>query len=607
MSSLSVALAGNPNCGKTTLLNALTGANLRVGNWPGVTVERKQARLRFEGCEIVLNDLPGIYSMRAYAVEERVSRDFLLQGAYDITLCVLDAAALSRSLYLALEIKRLGRPVVAAINQADELKRRGGHVDPAALSRALDMPVVLISARTGEGLNALLRLLAACAGRPRAPITRAETPGDYAAFTRAVCQSYAFIDRALESGRYRAAREAWAQPRADRVLLGRLSAYPAFFAILGAMFYLTFGPPGSALSAWCDRAVGCFARLAAHALSALNTPWQMRSLVLDGAIAGVGGVIGFLPQILILFALMALLEESGYMARAAFLADRALRALGISGRAFIPLVMGLGCTTTAVVCARGVDDERDRRMTILLLPNMSCGAKLPVYALFAGAFWPANGGWVIALIYLSGVCALALAGRLLGGTLLKGGQTPFLMELPPYRMPQLRALGRRVAARARDFLLRAGTLIFLMSVAVWFLQSFTPALTWARYGGESIFARLGAWITPVMAPAGLDGWEKCAALISGLVAKEAVVSTLQVLCRAGSPDALPTALGQYFTPASAAAFLAFTLLYTPCIAALSAMRRELGSLKLTLFAAAWQLAGAYGAAVVVYHACALFG
>ncbi len=594
-----IALIGNPNCGKTTLLNALTGANLRVGNWPGVTVERKQAVLMLDDQPVMLNDLPGVYSLVAYSVEEKLAVAYLCSDEPDLILNIVDATNLPRNLYLTLMLRELGLPVVVGLNLMDALETGGGSIDAGRLSQALGVPVVPLSATRREGFDRLKSVLSAAI--PSLPKNR---PGSVEQFSAdLVAARYRRIGRILAEARHVPIQTPARPP--DRLALHPVFAYPLFFALIAALFLLTFGPVGSLLTRAMEALVALCAVSLRRVLDGLSVaPW-LRSLLLDGALAGVGGVVCFLPQILLLFLGLTALEDSGYMARAALLFDAPLRALGLSGRAFIPLLMGFGCTTTAAVAARSVDDERDKRMTILLLPFMSCGAKLPVYALFGGAFFAGRQGLVVLLLYLLGMLMLALVGGLLQRTLVKPANTPFVLELPPYRRPQWSSVIKRLRLRAQDFAVRAGTLIFLMSMVIWGLQSVTPDMRWAQTAEASIFGRLGARMAPAFAPLGFADWRKCVALLSGLVAKEAVVSTLVVLYRAPDAHALVSLLPLHFSAASAAAFLVFTLLYPPCLSALGSMRRELGSRRLLWLSILIQISAAYIAALIVYQSGAL--
>ena len=382
-------------------------------------------------------------------------------------------------------------------------------------------------------------------------------------------------------------------------------AFPIFFAVLALMFALTFGWPGTALSDLVEQGIGLLSEGVSAFLA--SAPAWIRALLVDGVLAGVGGVLVFLPQILIIFLFMSILEDSGYMSRAAFITDRLLRRFGLSGRSFIPMLMGFGCTTTAVIAARGVENERDRRMTILLTPFMSCGAKLPVYGLITAAIFPGNSALVVLSLYLLGILLMVVAGLILRRTTFREGETPFVMELPAYRVPSVKNVARRLWDRARDFIVRAGTIIFAMSVVVWFLQSFSPSLRMVTDPAQSMFGRLGAFIAPIFAPLGFGEWQKSVSLLSGLVAKEAVVSTMQVLYAAGSTAQLGALLVTKFTPLSAYAYLVFILLYTPCVSAVAAIRRETGSWKYTLLSVLMQLGVAYVMALLVFQIGSLLG
>lgn len=624
-----VCLAGNPNCGKTTLFNALTGANQYVGNWPGVTVERKEARLRLNGDEIRVVDLPGVYSLSPYSIEEKITRDYIESGAADVVIDIADATNLERNLYLTLQLLERGRRVVVALNMMDELQKRGIRPDAAALSRALGAPVVPISAKRNQGIDALMAEVARTAREKSAPSGRdvfskyggavfhaaaracggdwsqaVELEGDdFIALAKA---RYDRIEAALaEAGFPRGAYQRTISDAADTVLMNRALAYPLFLGFMGLMFAATFGAPGEGLRLLMEKVIGLAGR-GAGLLLAPAPPWA-RSLAVDGVLAGVGGVLSFLPQILLLFFFMSVMEDSGYMARAAFMTDRPLRKLGLSGRSFIPMLMGFGCTTTAVIAARGVENERDRRMTIMLTPYMSCGAKLPVYALFAAALFPGAKAGLVLGLYGLGIVAMALSGAAMRRLWFRAGETPFVMELPEYRMPTVKSVLRRLSDRARDFMARAGTVIFAMSILIWFLRAFTPGLSPTDEIGASMLGALGARISPAFLPLGFGDAAKCVALVAGIVAKEAIVSTMQVVYAVADPGALAAALGGHFTRASAISYLVFILLYTPCVSALAAMRRELGSARWFLRALFSQLAVAWAFAFMAYRLALLFG
>lgn len=510
-----LALAGNPNCGKTTLFNALTGANARTGNFPGVTVTRSESVCRARP-EITLVDLPGVYALRPYSDEERVTRSYLLGGAADAVISIADATCPARSLYLTLQLLELGVPVVLALNVMDALRAGGGSVDTAGLARALGIPVVPVSAALGEGLDALLDAAVQAAHGP--------PPDPW---------------RALVSGPVQT----------------------------------------------CVRTI---ARLLAPAAHAAGLP---------PVFAGVGSVAAFLPVILALFFFLSLLEDTGYLARVAFVMDRPLRRLGLSGQSAVPLLLGFGCSVPGVLAARTLPTRRDRALTIVLTPCMSCSAKAPVYAAFAAAFFPGRSAVVFLALYALGILAAAVAARLLGRTALRGEAASFVMELPDYRWPNARSVLRRMWVRTREFLTRAFTVILAASVGVWVLRTFTPTWRVAANAGESLLAVVGQALAPVFAPLGFGDWRAATALVTGLLAKETVLSTLGVLLGGDLTAALPGV----FSPAAAASYLVFTALYAPCVAAQAAMRQELGSRLGTLAAAAGSCAAAWCAAAVVYR------
>lgn len=526
-----LALAGNPNCGKTTLFNALTGANARTGNFPGVTVTRSESVCRARP-EITLVDLPGVYALRPYSDEERVTRSYLLGGAADAVISIADATCPARSLYLTLQLLELGVPVVLALNVMDALRAGGGSVDTAGLARALGIPVVPVSAALGEGLDALLDAAVQAAHGPPPDPWRALVSGPVQTCVRTIARLLA----------------------------------PAADAADGALTALDAGP-------------------------------LLHSLVREGVFAGVGSVAAFLPVILALFFFLSLLEDTGYLARVAFVMDRPLRRLGLSGQSAVPLLLGFGCSVPGVLAARTLPTRRDRALTIVLTPCMSCSAKAPVYAAFAAAFFPGRSAVVFLALYALGILAAAVAARLLGRTALRGEAASFVMELPDYRWPNARSVLRRMWVRTREFLTRAFTVILAASVGVWVLRTFTPTWRVAANAGESLLAVVGQALAPVFAPLGFGDWRAATALVTGLLAKETVLSTLGVLLGGDLTAALPGV----FSPAAAASYLVFTALYAPCVAAQAAMRQELGSRLGTLAAAAGSCAAAWCAAAVVYR------
>ena len=601
-----LALAGNPNCGKTTLFNALTGANARTGNFPGVTVTRSAGVCRARP-DITLVDLPGVYALRPYSDEERVTRGYLLGGAADAVISIADATCPARSLYLTLQLLELGVPVVLALNVMDALRAGGGSVDTAGLTRALGIPVVPVSAALGEGLDALLD--AATQWLDDGSTLRAPAAAEQAA-ARMVRESGMPRDEALPTARFaqvdrlarfftlpRALPGSRRSVRIDRVLTGRYTAYPAMAGLLGGVFYLTFHVIGPCLSRLLARGIAWLADAADGALTALDAGPLLHGLVREGVFAGVGSVAAFLPVILALFFFLSLLEDTGYLARVAFVMDRPLRRLGLSGQSAVPLLLGFGCSVPGVLAARTLPTRRDRALTIVLTPCMSCSAKAPVYAAFAAAFFPGRSAVVFLALYALGILAAAGAAKLLGRTVLRGEAASFVLELPDYRWPDARSVLRRMWVRTKEFLTRAFTVILAASVGVWVLRTFTPTWRVATNAGESLLAVAGQALAPVFAPLGFGDWRAATALMTGLLAKETVLSTLGVLLGGDLTAALPGV----FSPAAAASFLVFTALYAPCVAAQAAMRQELGSRLGALAAAIGACAAAWCAAAVVYR------
>ena len=669
-----VALVGNPNCGKTTLFNALTGSNQYVGNWPGVTVEKKEGEARLGDAAFTVVDLPGIYSLSPYSMEELVARKFIIEERPDAIIDIVDATNLERNLYLTMQLLELERPVVLAVNFMDEVEKKGDVIDCGRLAASLGVPVVPISARDNMNID----LLVEEAHRQMHTGLTVEPDDLYDDFTHAVHHRISEIihDRAYEKGvpahwasikllsgdeevardldldqatldqidgiareyeaasplgdretlladsRYRFVErvvrsavkkkdhggERTVTERIDAVATHRIWAIPVFLGMMLAVFLVTFSGPGAWMSdgiAWLVEEVLCPG--AAGWLEAVRAPGWLSGLLVDGLISGVGGVLTFLPMIALLFLFLSMLEDSGYMARAAFVMDRTLRHFGLSGKAFIPMLMGFGCTVPAVMGARTMENDKDRRMTILLVPFMSCGARLPIYGLMTAAFFPRYAGLVVFGLYLLGPVMAIISGLILKRSVFQGEPAPFLLELPPYRMPTLQNIWLHVWERVRDFLTRAGTVIAAMSVAVWFLQSFGPDLRMVEDTADSILALVGGVVAPVFAPMGFGAWQAAVALLTGLIAKEAVVSSMSLFYGFSLTDyaAAGAAMAATFTPASALAFLAFCALYTPCVAAIATIRREMNSLSWTALALVWQLGVAWLAAFAVYQVAAL--
>lgn len=561
-----IALAGNPNCGKTTLFNRLTGSRQHAANWPGVTVDVHTGTLhaRYQQRALVA-DLPGTYSLHPQSGEESIARRFLMQSRPSVLIHVADATALERSLRLTRQLMALGIPMALALNMMDEARKQGVAIELSTLEKRLGMPVVPICARTGEGLSLLLQRAAQA---PVPPFPRFD-PSQLAA---SCC-------------RWPEHPHASVTERIDRILMHPLGSLPLFATMLLAIFFVAFGPVGAwltdAFSAWMDR---CAHWLFAH-LPNWASQTMFGSLLKDGVWQGVGSVLRFLPSLMLLFFLLSLLEDSGYLSRAAFLMDRPLRSLGLSGRSLIPLMLGFGCTVPAVLNARTLSTRNDRILTILLLPFISCGAKLPVYTLFAQAFFPGHTLAVVCALYLAGILLSLPASWCFRRLLRQSAPASLMLELPPYRLPTLLSALRLMAGKAGDFLSRAFGLVLWSTIIVWFLQRFTPRFVPAQRFDQSLLGILSSAFAPLLAPAGFGTPQAAAALFSGLLAKENIVSTLAILCP-GSLQALFPSAG------SAVSFLLFVLLYAPCAAALVIIRREIGS-RWMLACAAWQTAFAW--------------
>lgn len=655
---------GNPNSGKTTLFNKLTGSNQHVGNWPGVTVDRKTGQIHHAGKVVDVVDLPGIYSLSPYTQEEIIAREFVLSDGLDGILNIVDAANIERNLYLTMQLIALGLPMVIALNFIDDCRAQGIQIDCEAMSDLLGVRVIPISARRGENMDTLLDAVTSGAMRPPAhqpdylhgvgaairrvsgllgnlPLRRASLPfyaaklleGDshvyesvalpdvvrheisHVALSLSSHQNstdnqmimadaiYDFIESVVRASYVRPKNPPLTiTERIDRVVMNKWLALPIFILIMCVMFLTTFGPVGSFLMNGLDSLIQ--GRLSPAVESALigagASDWAI-GLVCDGIIGGVGGVISFLPQIVILFFFLSILEDTGYLARIAFIMDTLLRKIGLSGKSFVPMLMGFGCTTPAVMAARTMENEDDRRMTIMLTPFMSCGAKLPVYALFAGAFFPDHAGLVTISLYVLGIVMAIIAGFLLKKTIFRGVSSGFVLELPTYRLPTFKGTVRNMWTRAKDFVTKAGTIIFLMSVLIWLLQNFTPGLAVAESSADSMLGLFGQWIAPVFIPLGFGFWQAAVSLLAGLVAKEAVVSTLSVLYGAGGDSAvLATLLAGAFSPLTAYCFLVFTLLYMPCMSAFATIKREMGGWRWAFGSAAFQICLAWLTAFIIH-------
>lgn len=669
---LHFALAGNQNCGKTTLFNQLTGSNQHVGNFPGVTVDRKDGTIRNHP-EASVTDLPGIYSLSPYTGEEIVSRQFILDENPDAIIDIIDATNIERNLYLTLQLMELDRPMVIALNMMDEVTANGGAVDVNLLESLLGVPVVPISAARNEGIGelvdhalhvarfrerpgrldfcapdgsdggALHRCIHGIANLIEDHAVTAHIPVRFAAtklvegdelVTEALhldrneldaiehiitqMEGEAGTDRlsALADMRFsfigdvcgrcvvkpHESREHVRSVKIDRILTGRYTAIPAFLVIMGLVFWLTFGVIGAALQGLMEDGVAAVIASADAGLKAFGTNDVVRSLAVDGVLTGVGSVLTFLPIIVVLFLFLSILEDSGYMARVAFVMDKVLRRFGLSGRSFVPMLVGFGCTVPAIMSTRTLPSEHDRKMTVMLTPFMSCSAKLPVYGLLCGAFFPQATVPAMVSLYLIGIAVGCIAALVLNRTAFKGDPVPFIMELPNYRLPSVKTTVMLAWDKAKDFITKAFTIIFAATVVIWFLQTFDIRFNVVADQSQSLLASLGSIIAPVLAPLGFGDWRASTALVTGLIAKESVISTLTVLLGATSPAALST----MFSPFTAYVFLVFTLLYPPCVAAIGAVKSELGA-RYAVAVFAFQVTVAWIVAFVVHSAGILLG
>ncbi len=636
-SRLNFALVGNQNCGKTTLFNQLTGGKQHVGNFPGVTVDKKEGSIRgFPSATVT--DLPGIYSMSPYSSEEIVSRNFVLKEKPQGIINIIDASNIERNLYLTMQLLEMNIPMVVALNMMDEVTGNGGSIDINGIEAMLGVPAIPISAIRGQGVDELVRHaihIAQNQERPRRQdfcdkndhdgavhrclhavshliedhADRAGLPVRFAASKaiegdplvlsqldldqneketlehiteqmeteRGLDRSAAiadmrfdFIQKVCEKTviKPRESKERIRSQKLDKILTGKWTAIPCFIAIMLAIFYLTFNVIGAFLQDLLQKGIDRFTGLADSGLTTLGVNTTIHSLVINGIFAGVGTILCFLPIIVVLFFFLSILEDSGYVARVAFFMDKLLRKIGLSGRSIVPMLIGFGCTVPAVMSTRTLPSSRDRKMTILLTPFMSCSAKLPIYAFFISAFFPGRGGLIMSGLYLLGIFLGIIVAFFYRKTLFRGEPVPFVMELPNYRMPAAKNVWQLLWEKAKDFLERAFSIILVATIIVWFLQSFDAHLNMVQDSRESILALIANWISPLFAPLGLSDWRICTALISGFMAKETVVSTLQVLFGENITETL--------SPTSAATLLVFCLLYTPCIAAITAVRRELG-------------------------------
>ena len=665
MSEVLIALAGNQNCGKTTLFNRLTGSNQHVGNFPGVTVEKKMGIIKnFK--EATLVDLPGIYSLSPYTSEEVVTRDFILKDHPALIVNIVDATNIERNLYLSLQLMELKTQMVIALNMMDEVTASGNSIDVEKLSKHLQIPIVPISASKNEGINDLISVIKKetrkhqeaihldfCKGEVHRAIhsiahiiedhaQTADYPTRFAAtklvegdepmqralhlhqddldIIEKIVKSmedalgtdreaaladmrYSYIEELVKDCVVKNHRSQGLKrsQRIDQLLTHKYLGIPVFILIMLMIFYLTFGPIGGTLQGLLEEGIDIAVNALSDLLMHLQVSSWLHALVIDGICNGVGSVLSFLPVIVTLFFFLSLLEDSGYMARVAFVMDKALRKLGLSGRSFVPMLIGFGCSVPAIMSTRTLSSDRDRKMTIVVTPFMSCSAKLPIYGMITAAFFPEHTALILISVYLIGIFVAILSALLLKRTVFQGESVPFVLELPAYRIPSAKSVLLHMWEKAKDFLRKAFTIIFVASIIIWFLQSFDFAFNFVEDSSTSMLANIGTWISHIFAPLGFEDWRASTALVTGITAKESVVSTLSVLTNTTSDAGLSVALQTIFSPVSAFAFLCFTVLYMPCVAAFAATKRELGSMKQALATVAYQTGVAYVVALLVYQ------
>lgn len=669
----SIALVGNPNCGKTTAFNALTGSKAYVGNWPGVTVEKKEGKLRGTKEEVTVIDLPGIYSLSPYTPEEVVARNYIIKEQPSLIINIVDASNIERNLYLTHQLVELGRPTIVALNMMDVVEKRGESIDLVELEKRFGVKVVPISAVKNRGLDELIKLaLEVCTQKTKIqtkvlPFEEAvekaidgvvktidiqklgafynkrwvalkvleqdkkileeltlsqsenEIIGKYIkdltttyeddVESIVINQRYEYITKHIgQIVKNRLVQKVTISDKIDRIITNRVLAIPIFFGIMWLVYFLSVQTIGDMTIAFMEGLFGTIGEQVGIFLESINvSPW-IHGLVVDGIIGGVGAVLGFVPQLMILFLLIGILEDCGYMSRVAFIMDKVFRKFGLSGKSFIPMVIGTGCSVPGIMASRTIESERDRKMTIMLTPFIPCGAKLPVFALLVGAFFPEH-VWVAPSMYVLGIFMVILSGLILKNTLFKGEAAPYILELPDYHIPNFKGVFMQMWDRSKAFIIKAGTVIFVASGLIWFLQSFNFRLEMVETD-QSILASIGHVVAPIFAPLGFGTWQASVATVTGLLAKEAIVATFGVLLGVGevteADPGLVTSIGTLFTPLSAYAFMAFTLLAAPCVAAIGAMKREFGNWKWTLIAVGYQTGLAWLVAFIIYQVGSLF-
>ena len=677
--SYKYALAGNPNCGKTTLFNVVTGSNQYVGNWPGVTVEKKEGKITHDNMNAYIVDLPGIYSLSPYSSEEIVTRNYIIDEKPDLIINIVDATNIERNLYLTMQLAELGIPMVVALNMIDMIEKNGDTIDVPLLSSLIGIKIVPISASKGTGIHKLLHAAKheaehgdenesnkhidrhnnMCAppdiytGKVKDAIEQIEMiikdtchfhnlplrwsavkliEGDEPTMesleltdTQLQCieslvseletekidremviadQKYKFICDATAKAvkRKHEAGHLTLSDKIDKVVTNKYLAIPLFVALMLGIFYITFGSLGAMITEAVEGFMGgTFSEwIRTFMVSHNASPWAV-GLICDGVVAGVGAVLAFFPQILLLFFFLSILEDSGYMARAAFIMDRALHSIGLSGKSFVPMLMGFGCSVPAIMATRTLENEKDRRLTMMLIPFMSCSAKMPVYSLFITAFFPKMRGPVVFSLYLIGFLVAIASAFVLQKTVLKGGHAPFVMELPPYRMPTAKTLALHLYDKIKDFMTKAGTVILGASIIIWFCQYFDFSLHHVENSADSILGVIGSFIAPIFTPLGFGDWKSSVSILTGLIARESIVSTMGILYGTGEGASLATAVAGAYSPASAYSIMVFALLFIPCFAAVTTLRKEMNSAKWTAIALGFQTVAAYVMTFIIYN------
>ncbi|SDG33543.1 ferrous iron transport protein B [Desulfosporosinus hippei] len=679
--SLKFALVGNPNCGKTTLFNEITGSTQYVANWPGVTIEKREGKAKRLKEDVLIIDLPGIYSLSPYSMEEVIARDYIVNEMPDVVINIVDGTNIERNLYLTTQLIELGVNVIVALNMMDSVDAKGDKIDLATLESSLNLPVVPITASKGKGVKELLdRALSvaqtAASGHSSPQLQEIHNKSIIASIEEIESRILPELESEVQNPRWTALKllegdekvqetlkvpvsllirlkayqerleknfdmdietviadsryqfttnvarkvvkkkadnsDLTISDKIDKVVTNRILAIPLFLALMFGIFSITFGTIGSSTIDFVDVLVNeTIADFVLTALEGAGAAVWLQDLIVGGIIGGLGSMLVFVPQIMILFFFLSVLEDTGYMARAAFVMDRLLRKLGLSGKSFIPMLIGFGCTVPAVMSARTLENEKDRRLTIMLVPFMSCGARLPIYALYTAAFFARNQTVVVFSLYILGIIVAILSGILLKKTILKGEVAPFVMELPPYRIPTLKGLMIHMWDRGKGFVKKAGTIIFAAAVIIWFLQYFNYSFQAVSEPADSMLGSIGGVIAPLFAPLGFGDWQSAVALLTGFIAKEAVVSTMGILhgvaeATESSTD-LITALQTVFTPLTAYAFMAFSLLYLPCMAAFATIKREMNSWKWTMITIGYSTGVAWLVAFLIFQIGKLLG